>query len=396
MNPRARLTYIVLTALFPCLALATLSAVSMRASAHAGAHLPQASPLKSGAKTFIIAARRSGDVEFIDPATLETVSRIHIDVNPNGVGLNGVFVNEDGSTIYVEGPTSQEGRACCSLYSIDLATMETKKAAGIWGSSSREPIVIADGVVYQAPKLASGGIIKNEIGFGFHLSSNRSSLIGMTSSLAPEIDLYDLSAGASIRKLKQPDLGQGWWASGTWSGDNFYLYASKPGQPDARVWTLSSNTTQLGDGIIVDPHGEVPGCQHEIFEAVSAAEGNLFLYELFGGKFDRRPGCGQQVPGGAWLLDPTTGRLVKHVAPDLYFCELIADRARPVLYGLSADGENFYQSTKLARIDAHDGSVLQIRILDSDLWRIVTAPVQTIPATDAHIALPQSSPSPAK
>jgi hypothetical protein len=349
----------------------------------------QTEPIKSGANTFIIAAGRSGDVEFVDPATLKTVSRIHIDVNPHGVGLNGVFVNENGSTIYVEGPTSQEGHACCSLYSIDLATLESRKEAGIWGSSSREPIVIADGVVYQAAKLASSGVIKNEIGFGFHLSSNRSSLMGMTSSLGPEIDLYNLNAGATIRKLKQPDLGEGWWASGTWSGDNFYLYANKPSQPDARVWILSSNTTQLGDGIIVDPHGEVPGCQHEIFEAVTAAGGNLFLYELFGGKFDRRSGCEQQIPGGAWLLDPTTGRLVKHVAPDLYFSELIPDPTQPILYGLSADGENYYQSTKLARIDAHDGNVLQVRALDSDLWRIVTAPLQTVPTMDAHIALPQ-------
>lgn len=390
MNPRARLTYIVLTALFPCLAFATLSAVSMLASAHAGAHLPQGSPLKSEEKTFIIAARHSGDVEFIDPATLETVSRIHIDVNPNGVGLNGVFVNEDGSTIYVEGPTSQEGRACCSLYSIDLATMETKKAAGIWGSSSREPIVIADEVVYQAPKLASGGITKNEIGFGFHLSSNRSSLIGMTSSLAPEIDLYDLSAGPIIRKLKPPDLGEGWWASGTWSGDDFYLYANKFGQPDARIWTLSINTTQLDDGVTVEPHGEVPGCQHEIFEAVTAAGGNLFLYELFGGKFDRRSGCDQTIPGGAWLLDPRTGRLLKHIAPDLYFSELIPDRARPVLYGLSTDDENRYSSVKLVRIDARDARVLQTRALDPDYWRIVTAPVQTLPQVDAHVVLPQA------
>jgi hypothetical protein len=376
MCSRARLTNIILTVLFLCLALSTLSAQSLVSNA--------------SSKTFIIAARRSGDVEFIDPATLETVSRIHIDVNPTGVGLNGVFVSADGSMIYVEGPTSQEGHACCSLYSIDLATMEAKKTAGIWGSSSREPIVIADGVVYQAAKLASAGIVESGISFQFHLSSNGSSLIRFTSSLAPEIDLYDLSVGASFRKLTPPDLGDGWNASGTWSGDNFYLYANKFGQPDARVWTLSSNATQLDEGIIVEPHGDVPGCRRETFEAVTAAGGNLFLYESFGGKFDRRPGCDQQIPGGAWLLDPSTGHIVKHVAPDLYFSQLIPDRTQPILYGLSADGDNFYESVKLARIDAHDGRVLQTRTLDSDLWRIVTATVKTLPKMDAHIVLPQT------
>jgi hypothetical protein len=394
MNPRARLTYIVLTALFPCLALATLLAVSMRASAHAGAHLPQASPLKSGAKTFIIAARRSGDVEFIDPVTLETVSRIHIDVNPKGVGLNGISVSEDGSTIYLEGPNLGDDKMCCSLYSINLATLEIKLETFYPGSRPREQFVFVDGIRYQPDHLAPDGIINAGGNWQFHRAPNSSALIGLTSS--PEIAIYDPSAGPIIRKLEPPDLEGDWNASGTWSGDNFYLYANKFGQPDARVWTLSSSTTQLDDGVTVDPHGEVPGCRRETFEAVTAAADNLYLYEHFGGKFDRRSGCDQKIPGGAWLLDPTTGRLVKHVAPDLYFTEIVPDRTQPILYGLSADGENFYQSTKLARIDAHDGSVLQIRILDSDLWRIVTAPVQTIPATDAHIALPQSSPSPAK
>jgi len=258
MNSRARLTNIVLSVLFPCLALSTLSAHSMRVSARSAANPAQTQAIKTDSKTFLIAAGRSGVVEFIDPATLETVSRIHIDVNPKGVGLNGISVSEDGSMIYVEGPTSQEGRACCSLYSIDLATMETKQAAWVWGSPSRKPFVVADGVVYQAASLASGGIINNEMSFQFqfHLSSNRSSVIGLTSSPALEVDLYDPSAGAGMRKLKPQDLAGDWNASGTWSGDNFYLYANKFGQPDARVWTLSSNTTKLDTGVTVEPHGE--------------------------------------------------------------------------------------------------------------------------------------------
>jgi hypothetical protein len=381
MNSRARPTYIILIALFVYLALSLLFA-------HVPAVRARTQLTNSNSKTFMIAARRTGDVEFLDPATLETVSRIHIDVNPKNIGLNGVFVNEDGSTIYVEGPNLGDEKMCCSLYSINLATLEMKLETFFPGSHPREQFVFVDGVRYQPAHLTPDGIINAGGNWQFHRAPNESALIGLTSS--PEIAIYDPSAGAGLRKLESPDLGKEWIASGTWSGDNFYLYANKFGQPDARVWTLSINTTQLDSGVTVEPHGEVPGCRRETFEAVTAAAGNLFLYELFGGKFDRRPGCDQQIPGGAWLLDPTTGHLVKHVAPDLYFSQLIPDRTQPILYGLSEDGKNIYESIKLARIDAHDGRVLQIRALDSDLWRIVTAPLQTVPITDAHIVLPQA------
>ncbi len=248
--------------------------------------------------------------------------------------------------------------------------------------------MFVDGIRYQPDHLAPDGIIYAGGNWQFHRAPNGSALIGLTST--PEIAIYDPTAGATIRKLRPPDLGEDWWPSGTWSGDNFYLYANKFGQPDARIWTLSINTTQLDGGVTVEPHGEVPGCRRETFEAVTSAGGNLFLYESFGGKFDRRPGCDQKIPGGAWLLDPSTGRLLKHIAPDLYFTEIIPDRTQPILYGLSADGDNFYESVKLARIDARDVRVLQTRTLDSDFWRIITAPVQTLPTTDAHIALPQT------
>jgi len=382
MNSRTRLSNIALNLFLACLVLLVLSTRSTVVNA-------QWSQTKSNSKTFIIAARRTGAVEFIDPATLETVSRIHIDIKPKSVGLNAVFVSEDGSTIYLEGPNLGDDKMCCSLYSINLATLEINLETFYPGSRPREPFVFVDGVAYQPDRLAPNGVIAADGNMQFHRAPNSAALIGLTSTL--ELALYDPSAGASIRKLTPPDLGDGWSASGTWSGDNFYLYANKFGQPDARIWTLSINTTQLDSGVTVEPHGDVSGCRRETFEAVTAAAGNLFLYEQFGGKFDRRPGCDQKVPGGAWLLDPTTGRLLKHVAPDLYFTTLVPDHTQPILYGLSADGDNPYESVKLARIDARNGSVLQTRALDSDLWRIVIAPIQFVPATGALVVLPQAN-----
>ena len=93
---------------------------------------------------YIITARRSGVIEFIDPATLKTLRSITTDVAASSTGLNGVFANPDGRTIYVEGPIgahSAGANNCCWLYSIDLATLQTKVAAGIGGTLSRRRFI---------------------------------------------------------------------------------------------------------------------------------------------------------------------------------------------------------------------------------------------------------------
>ena len=56
------------------------------------------------AKEFVLAASRGGIVELLDPTSLKTVGRIHIDLPQNGIGLEGVSAGTDGSVIYVEGP----------------------------------------------------------------------------------------------------------------------------------------------------------------------------------------------------------------------------------------------------------------------------------------------------
>src|SRR5467141_4050954 len=87
-------------------------------------------------KQFVLAANRAGVVELLDPISLQTLSRIHIDLPPNSVGVNGTSANADGSMIYVEGPDADDSNGCCSLYSIDLATLRMNQAASIAGRGS--------------------------------------------------------------------------------------------------------------------------------------------------------------------------------------------------------------------------------------------------------------------
>src|SRR5881394_3793330 len=84
-------------------------------------------------KNVIVVAGQADVVEVIDPVSLETLGRIHFKFADGSVGLNGVSVGADGSRVYVEGPIPSEPHVCCSLYSTDLATLQTGVVASIPG-----------------------------------------------------------------------------------------------------------------------------------------------------------------------------------------------------------------------------------------------------------------------
>ena len=342
-------------------------------------------------KNFILAARRRGVIEVIDPVTLKTVSRIHFDAPSEGAGLEGVSASADGGTLYVEGPiTGLTGLmdapgGCCFLYAVDLATLHAKKVAGVWGTLSRAAFVISDGVAYRTAELSSSGAMADMGGDELHPYPAGHLLVGVRRLRVPALDVFDLVQGSIILRLAPTGLHGNWLSSGTWSGDRFYLYASSRDGSAARLWTASANTAQLGPDMSVETFGQVPGCSRARLEEITAAGGNLFVYERFGTKIDRRDVCPTQIPGGAWLVNPETGRLVRHDAPDLHFTALISGRTEPVLYGLAAEGgSNRKAPVELVRIDARDGRVMQSRVLDTDVWRITTASLRAAPSGDVR------------
>ena len=111
-----------------------------------------------GMKNYVLAVRRGGVIEFIDPVTLNSVSQLHCDVGPRTSGLNGVAASADGTTLYVEGPITDSSSAagsCCFLYSIDLATLHAERVAGVWGSHSRQAFVVPSGIVRSSERVVS-------------------------------------------------------------------------------------------------------------------------------------------------------------------------------------------------------------------------------------------------
>jgi hypothetical protein len=340
-------------------------------------------------ENWIITVRGAGVVEFISPASLQTIGRIHFSVAPDSSGLNGVFASADGSMLYIEGPGSIAGspnpKGCCSLYSIDLATLQTKMVASIWGSRSREAVVISEGLVYPASALTAHAAIRGMSNARLHLSPDRRWLFGVRNFRGPALDIYDLAREEIVRTLIPGGDKAYSWADGIWAGNSFYFYAATS-HAAGRLWTLSPESTQLGEGVAI-PAFSHEGCTDDFLAEIAASEDRVFLYEWFGGKMDRRRRCGEQIPGGAWIVDPTTGRLLNQVAPTLHFSKLISNQTRTELYGLTSGHADSQEPVTLVRIDAHTGRVLQSRALDRDFWWIATARLKVVPSGDVQADL---------
>jgi hypothetical protein len=327
----------------------------------------------------ILAASRAGIVELIDPATLETVGRIHFDFSLRNAGLNGVSASADGSVLYVEGPISSHPNGCCELYSVHLATMRAAIVASFAGTRSRNAFVTSGSVTYAGTNLAVAGA-------RWHLSPDGRWLFGVRNVPGPVLDVYDVAQRQVVRRLVPANQNWDGGTKGDWSGERFYLFAGD-NSGSGRLWTVSPETTQLNAGVAVEAFGRVAGCREPVPVEIVAVGTQVFLYETFGWTVDRRDRC-PGVSGGAWPVDPVTGQLSRQVAPDLHFSTLLADPNRPILYGLAPGNSNWSAAVQLVRINAADGRISQSRLLDKSFWRIALAPLSVIPRGDVRVVSP--------
>lgn len=333
---------------------------------------------------YIVAARRTGSIEFIEPITLKTVSRIVINIPSPSTGLNGIFADPDGRTIYFEGPigpNSAGANNCCWLYSIDLATLRTKKVADIWGTRSRKAFVSTGPSLLQPVSLRAATATGRPDGDQWRASPDSRWWIGLRNG--PAADLYDVARGSIVHSFAATNQDAPGWSSGTWLGNQFYIYAMHNGS--GRLWKLSPQSTRLDDGIPVSDVGRAGGCFAEALMNIVASRDRLLVYEIFGGTIDRRNRCGN-VRGGVSILVPTTGRFTSLIASTLYFTQLIPNRAGSEIYGLTSGAQGAQDEPQLVRIDLSSGKVLQSRSLAHDYWWLTAAPLRAVPSGDVALA----------
>lgn len=346
-------------------------------------------------KRFLLAAHRAGNVEVIDPETLATVANIHFDLAPQSSGLNGVAASADGSTLYVEGAVPPNP-SCCGIYAVDLATMKTVTTT-IEEKFARQnsPLIFSGGLVYPAAELMPGGPTHDHTiasrNARLLLSPDGRWLFGVRSFRGPALETFDLKNGAAFRELTPaglPDDSGSNWANGAWSGDRFYLYVGN-GAKGGRLWTVSPGAEQLGSAVDVTAFGDVPGCRQRgpVVRNLTVAAGHVFVYEPFGSKADRSSGCSTVVPGGAWMVNPATGQLVKQIASEFHFNHLVADQSGAEIYGLDPGNDGWTGPVRLVRMHASDGAVLKSRTLDPGVCTIAAAPLRSAPLGDVHIRL---------
>jgi hypothetical protein len=106
-----------------------------------------------------------------------------------------------------------------------------------------------------------------------------------------------------------------------------------------------------------------------VWSNIVSSGGSLFVYENFGTKVVHEHSC-MGLEGGAWLLDPASGRLLRQIAPELHFAALIVNRDANELYGISVGEPVWTKPAELVRIDGRSGTILQSRQLDPAYWFI--------------------------
>ena len=340
------------------------------------------------AKDYLVSAQRSGVIQFRDPATLDILSSIDLDLPANSTGVNGVLADPNGRTLYIEGPEHMDpngASGCCWLYSIDLASVQAKVAAGIWGTNSRRRFVNAGSSLLTTISdvaLAATQVEDDR----WQISPDGRWWAGLRSG--PSVDLYDASRNKIVRSLMAEQGNAEWYLNGAWIKDQFYIYTTHDGS--GWLWHVSPDSDHLGEPVAVPGPVSIEGCEKGIppLTDMSAVGDRLVVNEAFGGKVDRRQQC-DAVRGGAWIIiDPASQQSVMNIASQLYFWRLIPSTDGTSLYGVTSDAPFVGSPSQLVHLDAHSGKILRTQSLEGDYWWIAFTSLRSIPARSRSLLLP--------
>ena len=325
------------------------------------------------ARWVLLLAGRSGVIETVDPATLETIGTIH-----TGSMNNWVAALPDGRTLLVALSKPPESQTCCAIYMLDLESgrmvplifpalhgVLSMNGHQLYAQRGNVGIDIVDLLTLQRGP-AMGPLGKTYL---LQPSSYRRWLFGVAYTPSLSLDMFDRKTNTLARSISIPGGQQ---LTGVWAGEKYYLLGYGKGK--GTLWSATPDTQNLGDGKPVDLHElggdcRLPGSKVTeplMIQPPVFAGGRLVVYEGFGGKFDRRE-CASPPSGGVYLIDPASGAVVAHLAPSLYFTRLEASRDGTELFGIELGPSMAKYTSRLIRLDPGSGKILASRELNGGM-----------------------------
>lgn len=302
------------------------------------------------AREVVLAARRTTVAEVIDATTLDTIAYLHFDVR-----VDKLQPSADGRELFIDGYPQDGG--CCRHYILDLASLQ-----------------LTDRNIRNYPIL--------------HLPSPDGHWrLDLKNFPGPSLTAVNLDTQEAselvLTGLPVDDSDEVWAGTGTWSGGHFYYYVARPNH-SGFLWTVLPSDRQLGAPIAVDPFGEEPGCRWGLppVKNLIAVGDSLLIYETFGNKVDRFP-C--KAAGGAWKLDPATGRLTGYIAPAIHFNTLLSDQSGATLYGIDPGATNWSGPVGLVTLDSGNGAILKTRSFDPGVLHISVGRLRDLPTGDVQV-----------
>lgn len=324
-------------------------------------------------RTVLLATHRTGNLEVLDPDTLLPFGSFKV------VPLaDGVVGGPEGMIFLREG-LAPDFKGCCALYALDLKNRNMTKLL----DPSSIVVVSPDGnhVITQRGNVGiesfNAHTLQREPGvprsiapgvYGLCFSHDGHLLFGASNFPTPRLDVLDFSGRKLVRRFALPEE---FTILGACADNAYYLYGHH--KASGQLWRVNGDGSAIGTPVSIKFPDTTPECEiHE--ENIVVAGDLLFLAELFGGKLDRRARCGSVVRGGVLLVDPQTGKVKRHFAPELHFAQLISSADGVELYGLDVRDQT-WTSVGLVLLDSATGRILARRELASDVWALSLATI---------------------
>jgi len=320
--------------------------------------------LAEEAESVLLAVRRAGTVEVIDPDTLHSIGHIFV-----GKLAEFILGSPDGRKLIIAQGMGADSNGCCGLYALDLETRKMKhfslgQRAVFSNDGSR---VYADwgGLqIFDTATFERKQRIGTLAGDRLFPSPDGRWIAGLIRERYFAFDLIDAAAYKLVRRLRVPDTQA--WPSGAWIGNRFYLFIQTGST--GKLWTITPDTTELGPGV---PIGiSASGMTNELL----AAGSRLLLHEHFGYISDRRRWDGE-VTGGVYEIDPESGAVIRHIEPLFHFSQVVSTRGGRVLYGMDGGTLDWNGPVRLVKMDAGTGDILAERALETDHWYFTVASI---------------------